>query len=439
MSKSLNDYKVALSNLPKVKPSLKFGLKGGQGVMPTGGKQRWRKKQFSKVEAPKFSLPAQKDRTKTKVNTAKNGWTVITGSAFLTPTAFTNDADNQPGFRLMVIRLNPYLFGINRLQNFARMFEFWKINSIKLVYDPNIPSTFTGTLDVAADFDSLELWPTVGGKQNVDRAGQAADKGKWRPCDSMTFKLDRTSKHPSTTKWYYCDTNDLEKRMWSPGEIYVIVDSQLLDATSTAVKAGVQIGKFTIEYTICFSTPQYEDYNIGVGIRWDGYDTITAAAPWGIAPATKTWSNLALNSSLTDHTGYFDLPMGSYRISYNITGTGISVYGLTFAGVTVGAITPLWIVGTVNGAATGANVDAYVVAPEQMRCTPSITATTLTSSVWWVCALPMEAISFNRDRIMRQLAQLSRRVYDMEPEERKEEKLVVVEEPKLQVSTRRSK
>lgn len=415
------------------------------------GKKQWRKKKLLDtldfksnshydISRKKFFRPMREDipfrighnyaHVKDRVHQGK-GYVTVAGHTYLKECKFINAADNTTGFKFYEVELNPSIIPCTRLQQFARLFEMWRLATFRFSFEHTYAQTFSGSAVMAYDFDVNDSWGPSSGTPTVQKAENAQihnllEVGKDSSC-SISRKQVR-----GIGGWMYTDPFGPEPRKRSIGKFYIIVKSQFLGSDGVTALTTQAWGNLSFDYTIDFSIASLEDVLTGTGAMWTGGGTMDGAKPYGDAPVVKSWGNLPFIIPPTGSSPYIDVPIGTYVVAANVTGTGISGIGATPACATGATPTKISEIQTVSGT-TSAGRDLVVYFPDPGRITFSATCTTITACTVTIASMPREAVSVSVKSINNQLNIIKGMLDRVKPTEedkdtKSNEKLVFIED-----------
>lgn len=196
------------------------------------------------------------------------------------------------------------------LSTVARSYESYKFESLQFRFETEAPSTASGSIVLAVDYDGNDPAPTSKTQAMAYRSSVRCQP--WSSCDHTSLREDLNKRSS-----YYVRSGSLAANqdvvLYDVGQLYVCRQGQ--------ADAAI-VGELYADYTVKLMTPQIG--NVGVGESL--YATFSGSA--NSAPfATKT-GNLPASvvsggttSSVSTFT--FSQPWEGY-VSLNITGTGLT-------------------------------------------------------------------------------------------------------------------
>jgi len=274
--------------------------------------------------------------------------------------------------------VNPKTLGVSRLATVSALWERYKFRSLKFRYGPVAPTTTAGQLIGYVDYDTYDDPTGIAGVQNLQRAAAHYGEKPVQVWDKTFWEIKDVD--PLTD--LYVDSDGTDPRWTNQGRLVVLAAS--------AIANGTACGNIYIDYDVEFYIPQLElTPTTGHGLKQTGSGTLNASNILGTTRTLEGWTNIPVTATSTA----FTLPAGSYLIAGIVGGTVISAVGGSTTGTVVRAQYEF------NTAATEADYVWSGYSTASFTFTPTITATTVTSSVWLVALLPSNALTINQRRL----------------------------------------
>lgn len=219
------------------------------------------------------------------------------------------------------------------LKNYQRLYETYAFNFARFDYIPNVPTTYTGSVVLAPDFDPGDAHDAGEGKPAFLNMKNAVSGTPWSRLSCHCSRQDLQKRKSLYTGLDQVDTSDL--RMSQAGNLFIYTVGQ------GAAQDGDVMGELWVEYECHFSTPQLVDPKggdaVGQGaIQYLGtsqaqiFGTVTGGSipatfdPDGTTTSTNTWT------FSEGWSGYFTFDMSGTDINFTVTGS-TAVTSLIFA------------------------------------------------------------------------------------------------------------
>jgi hypothetical protein len=253
------------------------------------------------------------------------------------------------------------------LSNMAQNWETYRFNSLRICYYTRTGSNTAGSVLIVPDYDPTDVSPIT--EQTASAFEDIQEDAPWK---DIVCRLRPAAMHGLGPRKYIRSGAlglNLDLKTYDSGNVFIC----------TVDSAGVAgWGKLWIEYDVIFFTPQLPSaggsFSQINGIQSNG--GTTGINMFGTAPViTGNMGDTALNNVLTVN----NMIVGAeYELSMAFSGTVISVVSNpTVTGMTLKSS----LLAAFNAAATaGGNIVTYVATATTGTITPSITATTISSS-----------------------------------------------------------
>lgn len=223
--------------------------------------------------------------------------------------------------------INPgMVFTFPWLASIATRFESYKFNKLRFLYETAAPTSTTGSVILAVDYDPADLAPAT--KTQALSYKSSVRSSPWQDCSFTSESNDLRKRSNYFTRNSVVSTSDIQ--LYDVGNLYVCVSGQ---AAATAV------GELYVEYDVVLTTPQLESLT--------GFDRYIASAggsdasnPFGTSQVIR--GGLPINVAPPDGGTLARIKfnsIGDYLLNWVVGGTGLAVPGFnTGTSVTNGSI-----------------------------------------------------------------------------------------------------
>lgn len=264
------------------------------------------------------SVPVAKGKvvtgSKARMTTAPNGDIRIAHREFV------RDISGSVAFTALVLAVNPGLNGsFPWLSTIAKSFESYRFSKLKFCFETEAPTSSTGTVLMAIDYDANDATPTTKIQAMAYRSSVRSPPWSDSCHDSLREDL-------SKRKTYYVRQGSLTANrdidLYDTGNLFICTQGQ----ADTSI-----VGELYVEYDCHLMTPQLGSVQSGESV-WGNFRGTSNSNPFsptltGNLPATLVSSGTT--SSVTTWT--FSQPWSGV-LALAINGTGIT--SITSAGST---------------------------------------------------------------------------------------------------------
>lgn len=421
MSNTLKTY-AQLANKYKsmqATPNL-TGLKGIEG-------KKFKKKRGRRRAKPVFAARPYREsvpdyRSHIDVRSVADGC-IIHGTDFLQNVQIISAAANSTGYALINVPINPAMMPLSRLRQHASLYEQYRFVSLKFDYISSV-AIMDGQIVGYIDKDTMDNPANYG--SNVAVAKASGMEGN-RTVPVTTHCSWHYKVNPQMTDLYSDYTSD-DPRWTDAGRFVLLISTPVQNSGSWPLT----IGSIKVSYVVHFKTPQLDPNISGCASKWAASGSIAAATPWG-TPVMSPWSNTDFAAAPVTGGNQFHMPPGCYLFACSLQGGTIAITTATFTNLdTLGTITPISSNFWINSAATLSGCTYQWECAAASSVTLNVTATTLTAGKFWVCSLPIDAVTLTKSwyakkaQAERLIKALSGFQHEMREEEEKKEDFLCV-------------
>ena len=274
---------------------------------------------------------------------------------------FIRDINGSVNFAATGVSINPGLSAtFNWLSGIATRFESYQFLELCFSYETQAPTTTSGSVVLAIDYDPRDPLPTSKA-QAMDYRGTVRS-APWTPCQHESIAEDLRKR-----KTYYVRSGSA-----APNEDLSLYDTGTLSVITQAQAGATVIGELWAHYTVKLMTPKSNSAGGGTAIwgEWNLTDNVTTTLVGGNLPAALVQAG----GSPDTHTFTFSQPWQGV-VSVDVQGTGITLGAAQLTGTGVVAASQQL---QNNGAATAGAGYAKVNASQGQTVIVTFVNTTIT-------------------------------------------------------------
>jgi len=253
------------------------------------------------------------------------------GDIVISHREYIQDVAGSVAFASTTCNVNPGIPGtFPWLSAIAQRYESYVFESLVFEFETQSPTSATGTVLIALDYDASDAAP-------VDKVSALAYRSSvrsppWADCTHISLREDLT-KHKS----FFVRTSPLlanqDIKLYDVANAYLATQGQ---ASSAA------IGELYVSYRVRLMTPQFGVLNPGLTVESGAFSGISNAAPFATIVAGNLPVTIGHTGRTTSLTTFTFTQAWSGYVGFAVNGTGLTVLtpgGTAYRPVLQGLIT----------------------------------------------------------------------------------------------------
>ncbi len=260
-----------------------------------------------------------RQQAKPKVSPLRNGDVRVVHKEYI------GDILGSTAFSVNEFAVNPgMLTTFPWLSSLANNYESYQFESLRFCYETESPTSFTGTVLMAIDYDASDPAPID--KVQIMAYRQAIRSAPWEPCCFKSLTEDLKKEKTLYVRNGVLAANQ-DIKLYDTGNLFICTQGQAGNST---------VGELYVEYDVRLMTPQLNDPSIGASYYGEWTGTSNAAPAGTLVMGNLPAAVVSTGTTASVSTWTFSQPWKG-NVSFSIVGTGISAP--TLSGTATGIFT----------------------------------------------------------------------------------------------------